>query len=185
MVTLYMSGRSFEADYIFKVVVVGDGAVGKTSLILRYTQGSFNTNYIRTIGAQFSKFDMTAKTGEKVRLFLWDIAGQDTFSFMRPTFFSGSKACIAVFDVTNESSFNNLQTWIDEIHKYCGMDLPVVLFGNKSDLVNDRYSNPKIEEFLKINHILGFYLTSAKTGNNVTPAFEAIIYELLKRVGGK
>ena len=179
------SGRSFDADYIFKVVVVGEGAVGKTSLILRYTQGSFNTNYIRTIGAQFSKFDLTAKAGEKVRLFLWDIAGQDTFSFMRPTFFSGSKACIAVFDVTNDTTFSSLQTWIDDIHKYCGNDMPVVLFGNKSDLVNNKYSNPKIDAFLKTNNVLGFYLTSAKTGTNVTQAFEAIIYELLKRVSGK
>ncbi len=180
-----MSGRTFDADYIFKVVVVGDGAVGKTSLILRYTQGSFNTNYIRTIGAQFSRFDLNAKAGEKVRLFLWDIAGQDTFSFMRPTFFSGSKACIAVFDVTNEASFTSLQTWVDDIHKYCGNDIPVVLFGNKSDLVKDKYSNPKLDAFLKANNVIGFYLTSAKTGTNVTQAFEAIIYELLKRVSGK
>ncbi|OLS15673.1 MAG: Ras family protein [Promethearchaeota archaeon CR_4] len=179
------SGRSFDADYIFKVAVVGDGAVGKTSLILRYTQGSFNTNYIRTIGAQFSKYDLTAKTGEKVRLFLWDIAGQDSFTFMRPTFFSGSKTCIAVFDVTNENTFTNLQTWIDDIHKYCGTDIPVVLFGNKVDLVNDKYANPKIEAFLKANNVIGFYLTSAKTGTNVTQAFEAIINELLKLVSTK
>ncbi len=180
-----MSGRTFDADYIFKVVVVGDGAVGKTSLILRYTQGSFNTNYIRTIGAQFSKYDLTAKAGEKVRLFLWDIAGQDTFSFMRPTFFSGSKACIAVFDVTNDATFTNLQTWIDDIHKYCGNDIPVVLFGNKSDLLSNNYTNAKIDTFLKANNVIGFYLTSAKTGTNVTLAFEAIIYELLKRVSSK
>ncbi len=180
-----MSGRTFDADYIFKVVVVGDGAVGKTSLILRYTQGSFNTNYIRTIGAQFSKYDLTAKAGEKVRLFLWDIAGQDTFSFMRPTFFSGSKACIAVFDVTNDATFTNLQTWIDDIHKYCGNDIPVVLFGNKSDLLSNNYTNAKIDAFLKANNVIGFYLTSAKTGTNVTLAFEAIIYELLKRVSSK
>jgi small GTP-binding protein len=180
-----MSGRTFDADYIFKVSVVGEGAVGKTSLILRYTQGSFNTNYIKTIGAQFSKFDLNAKSGEKVRLFLWDIAGQDTFSFMRPTFFSGSKACIAVFDVANEGSFASLQAWIDDIHKYCGNDIPVVVFGNKSDLVNNNYSNPKLDSFLKSNNVLGFYLTSAKTGTNVTQAFEAIIYELLKRVSMK
>jgi small GTP-binding protein len=180
-----MAEKSFEAEYIFKVVVVGDGAVGKTSLILRYTQGTFNTNYIKTIGAQFSKYDFESEAGAKTRLFLWDIAGQSEFSFMRPTFFSGAKACIAVFDVTNEGSFANLQCWIDEIHKYCGSSLPIVIFGNKSDLIEDNYDNPELDTFMQSNGIYGFYLTSAKTGDNVTSAFESIINELLTRVRSK
>ncbi|HMF32109.1 MAG TPA: Rab family GTPase [Candidatus Lokiarchaeia archaeon] len=181
-----MAAKSFQADYIFKVVVVGDGAVGKTSLILRYTQGTFNTSYIKTIGAQFSKFDYAAEDGAKTRLFLWDIAGQSEFSFMRPTFFSGAKACIAVFDVTNESSFTNLQLWIDEIRKYCGTDLPIVIFGNKLDLLEEQtYDNPGLDPFMQANSIYGFYLTSAKTGDNVTIAFESIINELLSRVRAK
>ena len=181
--SIYMPSQSFGADFIFKVIVVGDGAVGKTSLILRYTQGSFNTNYIKTVGAQFSRYEYKSDDGIVTRLSLWDIAGQTEFNFMHSTFFNGANACIVVIDVTRDDPIASLQGWIDEIHKYCGLELPIAIFGNKSDLLEGQiYNNPDLEISMQENNISGFFLTSAKTGVNVTTAFDAIIKELISRV---
>ena len=90
--------------FVFKITVIGDGAVGKTSLIKKYTQGSFQKDYIKTLGAQFSKYDEEIGR-DNCKLFFWDIAGQREFDFMRPTFYKGSKAAIIVFSHTDENSY--------------------------------------------------------------------------------
>ena len=131
-----MSGK--ESAFVFKITVIGDGAVGKTSLIKKYTQGSFEKDYIKTLGAQFSKYDEEIE-GDNVKLFFWDIAGQAEFMFMRPTFYKGSKAVIIVFSYGDgeEESYEHVTDWHDDIKKFCG-DLPVILFGNKIDLINEK-----------------------------------------------
>ncbi|MHA1796714.1 MAG: Rab family GTPase, partial [Promethearchaeota archaeon] len=131
------SEEEFSNDFIFKLCVIGSGAAGKTSLIKRFTQGSFNKDYIKTLGAQFSRYEtiVNRPNGEKVRarLFLWDIAGQDQFKFMRPTFYNGAKDCIVVYDLTREETMHAINDWVDDFQNYCG-ELPMVVFANKSDL---------------------------------------------------
>ncbi len=178
-----MSDSDEKRDYVFKITVIGDGGVGKTSLIKKYTKGSFKKEYIKTLGAQFSKYDEKIE-GNTVKLFFWDIAGQSEFSFMRPTFYKGSKAAIIVFShAPNEidKSFNHIYDWHDDIKKYCG-DIPIVLFGNKIDLVGDGSMDiDKVEEIVNKRDFLGYYKTSAKTGNGVFSAFEAIIKALYEK----
>ncbi|MFX1389021.1 MAG: GTP-binding protein [Promethearchaeota archaeon] len=159
---------------------MGDGAVGKTSLIKKYTQGSFQKDYIKTLGAQFSKYDEEIE-GDNCKLFFWDIAGQREFDFMRPTFYKGSKAAIIVFSHTDEDSFNHIETWHEDIKKYTG-ELPIILFGNKIDLVDEKeLDDQKTEELVEERGFLGYYRTSAKTGNGVYKAFQAIIKELYNK----
>ncbi len=170
-----------EKGFVFKITVIGDGAVGKTSLIKKYTQGSFQKDYIKTLGAQFSKYDEEIE-GDNCKLFFWDIAGQEEFNFMRPTFYKGSKAAIIVFSVENnehgESSFDHIAVWHDDILKHCG-ELPIVLFGNKSDLVDESAIQlDKIKKLVDDRGFLAFHLTSAKTGSGVYEGFQAIIKEL-------
>ncbi|MFW9969221.1 MAG: Rab family GTPase [Candidatus Odinarchaeota archaeon] len=163
--------------FVFKITVIGDGAVGKTSLIKKYTQGSFQKDYIKTLGAQFSKYDEEIE-GDNCKLFFWDIAGQREFDFMRPTFYKGSKAAIIVFSHNDAESFNHIKEWHEDIKKYTG-DLPIVLFGNKTDLVDEKDLNDEsINKIVKDNNFLGYYKTSAKTGSGVYEAFQAIIKEL-------
>lgn len=171
-----------ESAFVFKITVIGDGAVGKTSLIKKYTQGSFQKDYIKTLGAQFSKYDEEIE-GNNVKLFFWDIAGQAEFMFMRPTFYKGSKAVIIVFShgPEEEFSFNHITDWHDDIIKYCG-DLPVVLLGNKIDLVKKGdLEDKKVDDLMKKRNFLGYYKTSAKTGSGVYEAFQAIIKELYNK----
>jgi len=175
----YLMTNSQEFD--FKISIIGDGGVGKTSLIKKFTKGTFEKDYIKTIGAQFSRFNK--KINEVIiNLILWDIAGQDdNFSFLQPLFYKESKACIIVYSLEENDlstdSFIHVKEWHDELKKYCG-DIPVVLFANKVDLVEENYDTTKIQEVVNENGFLGFYLTSAKTGQGVIEAFNAIINEL-------
>jgi len=170
-----LSAEEEEKAFVFKIVVIGDGAVGKTSLIKQYTEGNFVTDYIKTIGAQFSKY-LESFDEDMVKLFFWDIAGQSEFSFMRPTFYKGAKAGIMVFSLTDDQSFENLKSWYEDIQKHCG-NLPVVLFGNKSDLIDVEKSDDekKVDGLKDDINFLKYYRTSAKTGENVYDAFRSII----------
>ena len=165
----------------FKVTVVGDGAVGKSSLIQKFTNGIFNKDYKKTIGAQFSAFDKKIE-GDKIKLLFWDIAGQDDFNFLRPTFFKNSVAAIIVYTLEEnelgEESFKHIQNWDNDIKKYCG-DIPVVIFGNKVDLIDEeQLDSSVIEKVIEEKNYLGYFITSAKTGHGVIDAFNAIIEEL-------
>jgi len=168
-------------EFSFKISIIGDGGVGKTSLIKKFTKGTFERDYIQTIGAQFSRYDIEID-GDLVNLIFWDISGQDDFNFLQPLFYKESKACIIVYsleenDLGNES-FKHIENWHNELKKYCG-NIPVVLFANKVDLVEENELDiDKIQNIVNKHNFLGFYLTSAKTGQGVIDAFNAIINEL-------
>ncbi len=168
-------------EFGFKITVIGDGAVGKTSLIKKFTKGTFEMDYIKTIGAQFSRFNKKINE-DIINLIFWDISGQDDFNFLQPLFYKESKACIIVYsleenDLGNES-FKHIENWHKELKKYCG-NIPVVLFANKVDLVEENDLDiSKIQNIVNKHNFLGFYLTSAKTGQGVIDAFNAIINEL-------
>jgi len=174
-----------DRQFTYKCVVVGDAQVGKTSLILKYTKGTFNEEYIMTLGAQLSKYQDVVE-GHDIKLVFWDIAGQTNFSQLRRSFYKGSSAAIIVFsheeNELGDRSFQNIPKWLENIKEYCG-DIPVVLFGNKIDLidVNDLILNkehPKsdhnIVKLMKELHILGYLKTSALTGEGVTFAFKTL-----------
>jgi len=173
--------RSPKRKFRFKITVIGDGRVGKTSLIKRFTQGSFRKDYVKTIGAQFSVYD-TEIEGDKIRCLFWDIAGQDEFHFLRPNFFKNSRAAIIVYSLEENNfgkdSFNHISAWYKEFIKWCG-EIPTVIFANKVDLVDEtNLDTSKIQDFVKENDLLGYYLTSAKTGKGINEAFNKIIEEL-------
>ena len=167
--------------YRFKIVVVGDGAVGKTSLIKKFTKGTFEKDYVKTIGAQFSKYNKKFN-GDLIRLVFWDIAGQDDFNFLQPLFYKESKAAIIVYSLEENTlgkkSFTHIKNWYEVIEKNCG-DIPIVLFANKVDLVDQNNINKsKIQNLANEYKFLNFYFTSAKTGQGVVNAFNAIIERL-------
>ena len=112
----------------YKITVVGDVRVGKTSLITKYTLGTFETDYVETIGAQFSKYDKEIE-GDHIRLLFWDIAGQRDFDFLRPSFYRDSNAAIVVYSLEEnrlgQLSFKNIKIWKDDVKQFCGNILPV------------------------------------------------------------
>ena len=168
----------------YKITVIGDGRVGKTSLISKYTLGAFDTNYVETIGAQFSKFDKDID-GDSIRLLFWDIAGQDSFDFLRPSFYKDSNAAIIVYSLEESQlgarSFNNIANWHAEVSQFCG-NIPIVLFANKVDLISEsEIDHSKIQQVVDEQKFLGYYITSAKTGQGVHNAFDKIINKLYNK----
>lgn len=164
--------------YIYKIIIVGDGGVGKTSLIKKFTEGSFEQEYIKTIGAQFSKYE-SERNGDKIKLLFWDIAGQEDFQFLLPSFYQNAKAAIIVFSLEEnelgKNSFVHIKNWYENIENYCGK-IPLLVFANKVDLVNEgNLDVSELQKMVKLNKFLGYFLTSAKTGQGVIQAFNAII----------
>ncbi|MFX1239413.1 MAG: Rab family GTPase [Promethearchaeota archaeon] len=175
--------------YSFKVILIGDGAVGKTSLIKRFVHDTFNREYINTLGSEITKYTERIED-DSIKLIFWDIAGQSGFSNIRENFFKGSNAAIIVFsheeNERGEESFKNVLKWLQEIYKHC-QRIPIILFGNKVDLVNVGAleanealpkSDKNINKLAKDMCFLGYFKTSALTGEKVQEAFNKLINEL-------
>jgi len=180
-VNFSLEEKSVKKKLKIKVTVIGTGGVGKTSLIQKFTQGTFQTDYIKTIGAQLTNYK-TEIDGYRIELIFWDIAGQDDFHFLRPSFYRASKAAIIVYSLEEndlgERSFDHITSWYEDIKKYCG-EIPVVIFANKVDLINvQSLDKVNIQNLVKEQNFLGYYLTSAKTGQGLDDAFNALIKEI-------
>ena len=161
-------------EYIFKVVVLGDGAVGKTSLVLQFTERKFNDNYIMSIGANFAiKMISKPEKNIAVRLQIWDLAGQKHFAFVRPSFYRGAFACIFVFDLTRRDSFEHVKNWVDESEQYVP-GVPCILLGNKADLQEERVISKSEGEALAEELGASYYETSAKEAQNVDLCFHEL-----------
>jgi len=167
-----------KTQYSFKITVVGEGRVGKTSLIQKFTNNSFNEDYLKTLGASFSLYENFIDNNA-IKLIIWDIAGQDDFNFLRPSFFKNSRASIIVCSLEDndfgKESFDHIADWHKDVRHYCG-DVPVLLFANKSDLVvPNKIDRAKLQTIVDREKFIGYYVTSAKTGDGVQNSFNTII----------
>lgn len=153
----------------FKILLLGDGNVGKTSLIMRFTTGRFKETYKATIGT-----DIFQKTIDNKDLQIWDLSGQSHFKNIRMKFYKRANGSLLVFDLTNPISFDNLENWIEEAQEVTG-DIPTVLVGNKKDLEHLIQLNmiEKVKNFAKSKG-LEFVFTSARNGENVEEAFKKL-----------
>jgi small GTP-binding protein len=159
----------------FKIIVCGDPTVGKTSIILRFTENAFNRKYIPSIGINVS--DKIIKLQEvNVQLVLWDIAGQSKFTPMRSAFYNGAKGMLLVFDITNPKSFEDLKLWYKDINKHISEDEKLVgfLIGNKCDIPEKRKISFEEAKNLAQKFKLDYMETSAMTGDNIKDAFQKI-----------
>jgi Ras-related protein Rab-7A len=153
--------------YINKVIILGDSSVGKTSLMNKYIRKTFFASYKATIGADFLTKQINSET-DIITLQLWDTAGNERFQSLGVAFYRGTDACILVFDITNQKSFQNLQHWYDEFLILTSPtnpeSFPFILIGNKTDLVGEsnRVSDKQIELFCRGKNIK-YYPMSVKT----------------------
>ncbi|NVM37040.1 MAG: GTP-binding protein [Candidatus Lokiarchaeota archaeon] len=163
-----------EYDYLFKSIVVGDGGVGKTALTLRFSKGFFTEDYKMTIGVDFHVKTINIDSIEgliRAKLQIWDTGGQERFSSIRPMYYRGSLGALLIFDLTNAGSFEHLPQWIEEVRANVKTEIPLLLVGNKNDLVDQRtVSLEEINNFTR-NFKLYYMETSAKTGEGVGDCF--------------
>ncbi|MFX0182137.1 MAG: Rab family GTPase [Candidatus Hodarchaeota archaeon] len=159
----------------YKIVLVGDVAVGKTSLINRFVKGFFTESYKATIGVDIFTKEISIN-GQEVNLQVWDIAGQTSFQQFRQRFFSGARGALLVFDLTIPQSLTSLHSsWIQDIGNTAGK-IPLVLIGNKLDLTDLLIVKPNAVYSLLEQHpnITSYFRTSAVTGENVEKAFHEL-----------
>jgi Ras-related protein Rab-35 len=158
---------------IYKVLLVGDGNVGKTSLIRRYCDGKFDESRILTIGVDFQV--KTVQLGERtLRLSIWDVAGQDRFRLFRDQFYAGTLAAALVYDATSPATFFNLVRWRDEV-RVSVPSVPMVVIGNKTDL-GPVVPPGEAEGWAKYEGGMPYLETSALTGQNVPELFQGLAY---------
>jgi len=168
------------SNYIFKIIVCGDAEVGKTSLVLRFTDNAFNRRYLPTLGTNISE-KILKVGGVIIQLILWDIAGQKKFQRMRKHFYSGSNGVILVFDLTRMNTFKNISATFQDIKRSLihGEKISGFIIGNKNDLESREVNREDAENLAqKLN--LGYIETSALTGENVEEAFYNIAETLYK-----
>ncbi len=170
------------SDYVYKLILGGDGAVGKTSMIHRYIEGFFKTDYKATIGTYISKKECKFDNlGSTVRFVIWDLAGQEQFKQMRHIYLPNSEAGIIVYDITRRDTFENVMEWYQDFKKYAPVDIIIILVGNKTDLEAARQVSTQEGKKLADDLGLHFIETSAKSGENVDESFEIIALQIIKR----
>ena len=158
---------------VIRITMLGDSAVGKTSLISKFLNQNFDENYLTTIGKDKLEKKVVMKDGNEIKLIIWDTAGQERFHSIATSTIKGSHGIILTFDLTKRSSFNSLESWLNDI-KENSNEVPVVIFGNKCDLFeNYEVENEEAKKFAK-EHNLQYFETSAKQNVNVQEGFNSI-----------
>jgi len=175
---------SSKSSYIFKVIVVGEGGVGKTTFINRFATNKFAKDTKITIGAGFYSFHNKVEADIIIKLQVWDFGGEKRFRFILPSYCHGAHAVIFAFDLTRSSSLLNLSDWFDLVYKNTNVNPIVLMIGTKADKLGEAgreaVTDVKIEDFLKKNELSPeiFFKTSSLTGENIENVF-AVLSDLL------
>jgi len=165
--------------YTLKIIIIGEPAVGKTSLIKKFITGQFTKDYRSSIGTNIFTKKIKLDKDNDVKIQLWDIAGQERWITMRPSYYAGAKGIIIVGDLTRRNTFDQIEKfWIPDVKQYC-IHAPIILLANKIDLGME-LSEEDINSLKQKINVLSIIQTSAKTGENVELAFKIISEESLK-----
>jgi small GTP-binding protein len=175
-------------QFLFKTMVIGEGAVGKTTLVNRYVTGVFERDYKTTIGSQFAvKLTHISPAEEEyatgIKLQAWDVAGQARFKAVRKMYYSGAAGIILVFDVTRRRSFTELAKWVQEADESIGARVPMICVGNKTDLPDRAVPSDEAKRWAEDNGFL-YMESSAKTGEGVADMF-TVLAEVMWREARK
>eukprot|EP00929_Paragymnodinium_shiwhaense_P004143 TRINITY_DN104871_c0_g1_i1.p1 TRINITY_DN104871_c0_g1~~TRINITY_DN104871_c0_g1_i1.p1 ORF type:complete len:251 (+),score=67.55 TRINITY_DN104871_c0_g1_i1:146-898(+) len=172
-----------DVDTTLKVIVVGNGQVGKTSMITRFARGIFTNEYKKTIGVDFLEKKLYLNAiGEEVTYLLWDTAGQEEYDAITRTYYKGAGACILAFSTTDRASFEAVESWHKKVREECG-DIVMVLVQNKVDLMDSAQVEAREVEFLAKKLHLKLYRTCVKDDLNVSDVFTHLGSEFVRKGG--
>ena len=183
--------NSQEYDYLFKLLLIGNSSVGKSSLLFRFVENVWDDNFVPTIGVDFvsekyfnsfqkQKLKTLEVNGKKVKLQIWDTAGQERFKNITASYYRGGNGVLVVYDITDRDSFENLNSWLIEIEKNANKNVYKLLIGNKSDLEEKRKVTYQEGKDFATSNGMQFIETSAKTASKVQEAFELLTQEIIK-----
>ncbi|MHA2035655.1 MAG: Rab family GTPase [Promethearchaeota archaeon] len=175
-------------EFVFKIVILGNAAVGKTSLINQFVEKAFQEDYKPTLGANIIRKDVDIDGEDahtKIRLIMWDLAGQEKYSVIRSMYFQGCEGALLVYDVTRYNTFDSIKSkWLRDFKKYIKQKGVYILIGNKTDLSDQRVvpteKGKDLADNIEASH---FIETSAKLGENIEEAFLLLVKQILSNHG--
>eukprot|EP00056_Hartaetosiga_gracilis_P014836 m.241016 g.241016 ORF g.241016 m.241016 type:complete len:201 (-) comp17217_c0_seq1:30-632(-) len=171
-----------EKKRIVKLILVGDQSVGKTNLMMRFSEDKFFQSHAPTIGIDF-KVKGREYDGEKVKVQIWDTAGQERFRSIATNYFRNIHGVVLVFDVTNRSSFDGVKKWIATVRHNCDHEYDLIVVGNKCDLADERVVTTEEAQKLVESNQYKYFETSAKDSTGVEEAFDCVARSVLARGG--
>ena len=163
-----MTEKSY--DLLFKILMVGDSGVGKSSIMIRFSDDAFTTNFIPTLGIDF-KIKTVEIRGKKIKLQIWDTAGQERFHSITAHYYRGAMGIMLVYDISDPTSFDNITKWVRSIEKHGKSDAQITILGNKCDMEDKRRIGKGRGQVIAIEHGVRFLETSAKNNFNIDKAF--------------
>ena len=171
-------------DLTLKILIVGDSCVGKTNFVNKFLGKDFNDNYMSTAGLDLKNRNIVLKN-KKVRIQIWDTAGQEKYKAITRNLFLKVMGTIIIYDITNKNTYNNLQNWINLIKEECGKHMRILIVGNKSDLDSQREVS-KEDAINYAKHEKAQYIeTSSKTGENVLKAVTILSEKIMENKVGR
>lgn len=178
-----MTSPDDDPDFLFKIVLIGDSAVGKSNLLSRFTRNQFNLESKSTIGVEFATKSIQYD-GKKIKAQIWDTAGQERYRAITSAYYRGAVGALLVYDMSKRGTYENVSRWLKELRDHADPNIVIMLVGNKKDLRHMRaVSTEEAKDFSKSNNLF-FIETSALLDSNVTEAFTTIlqdIYQLICR----
>ena len=175
------AGNMVNFDYLLKYIIIGDAAVGKSNLLLRYVHGQFKPEYQLTIGVEFGAKNINISS-KVFRIQIWDTAGQENFRSITRAYYKNSVCALVVYDISSRDSFNNVTSWIEDCKNQSPKTIFMVLVGNKCDLEDKRQVSYEEGKELADKNDLLFFESSAKDGINVDEIFENSAKEIAKNI---
>ena len=168
--------------YVIKILTLGDATVGKSSIVLRYSDNKFNDTILSTIGVD-SKRKIIKVNGEKIKVSIWDIAGQEKFQNIVKQYYNGANGVLLIYDITSKKSFDKIQFWYDDLSKNSNIEeLFICLVGNKLDLKKTRVITiEEAKEYAKKLDV-PYFEVSAKSGEGIKELFDDIIKKIMDKI---
>ena len=178
-----MEDENTNYELLYKIIIIGDTAVGKSNILTRFTRNEFSENTKSTVGVELGVKFIKVK-GVNTKIQIWDTAGQERYRSITSSYYKGSHGCFIVYDITNETSFENVERWYEYVQREAGKNISIILVGNKCDLENERkISKEKGQEKAK-NLKCAFFETSALSGVNISQIFEELTNNIYDSTGG-
>ncbi|XP_074311390.1 ras-related protein RABA5a-like [Silene latifolia] len=179
----FYSEEQSSEDYLFKIVLIGDSAVGKSNLLVRFARDEFYPNSKSTIGVEFQTQKVEIN-GKEIKAQIWDTAGQERFRAVTSAYYRGAVGALVVYDISRRRTFDSVGRWLNELNTHSDMNVVTILVGNKSDLNDAREVSTAEGKALAETQGLFFIETSALDSSNVAVAFQTVvkeIYDILSR----
>ena len=178
-----MTIKEVNFNYLLKYIIIGDAAVGKSNILSRYVKNEFSENLKSTVGVELGIKFIKVK-GVNTKIQIWDTAGQERYRAITSSYYKGSHGCFIVYDITNESSFENVEKWYEHVQREAGKDISIILVGNKCDLENERKISKEQGQDKARNLNCAFFETSARNGVNISEIFDDLANNIYEKTGG-